>query len=439
MYSLLVFLFIGCSGGSKDRVESGEDTSDAWGALPAQPNVLFVLTDTMRADHLSPYGYHRDTTPWFNAFAEESVLFEQANSQNAWTPPSVSSIFTGFTARAHGVTSLHDGANDGSNMLLDGYSTLAELFQEAGYRTGAMVKSPVPQEATGFGQGFDSLVTVEGMVDHGTSGAELLASAVSWLDTAALGDEAFFLYLHFMEPHTPYIAPTPYRDLFDEGWDSDLTGTHAELTAIRAGNTVATDDDREHLIALYDGELAYWDHQVSTLVSHVESLGLLEETIVVFVGDHGEQFGEHGDWLHGALYQENIHVPMVLRIPGLSGRRVSGQVQVMDITPTLAGLCGLSTVDNWQARDLRPSILKGQVEGGRAFSQYGTERALVNQDRMKLLFEDGAAKLFDLKTDPNELSDLAGRSEYEKVLNQLQAEIDDIFQVSEEIRSEFDN
>jgi arylsulfatase A-like enzyme len=430
---------VGCSGGTKDLVESGADTSDAWSALPSQPNVLFVLTDTMRADRLSAYGYYRDTTPWFKKFAEESVLFEQANSQNAWTPPSVSSIFTGFTARAHGVTALHDGANDGSNVLLDGYSTLAELFQAAGYRTGAMVKSPVPQEATGFGQGFDSFVTVEGMVDHGTSGEELVASAVSWLDDAALGDEAFFLYLHFMEPHTPYIAPLPYRDLFDEGWDSDLTGTHAELTDIRAGNTVATDDDREHLIALYDGELAYWDSQVSTLVSHVESLGLLDETIVVFVGDHGEQFGEHGDWLHGALYQENIHVPMVLRIPGLSGRRVSGQVQVMDITPTLAGLCGLSTVDKWQARDLRPSILKGQAEGGRAFSQYGTERSLVNQDRMKLLFEDGAAKLFDLKTDPNELSDLAGRSEYAQVLKQLQAEIDDIFQVSQEIRNEFDN
>jgi arylsulfatase A-like enzyme len=283
---------------------------------------------------------------------------------------------------------------------LGGYATLAELFQEAGYRTGALVKSPVPREETGFGQGFDSFVTVEGMVDHETSGEELVASAKNWLDTAALGSEAFFLYLHFMEPHTAYVAPMPYRDLFDEGWDSELTGTHAEVSAIRAGTLEATSDDREHLLALYDGELAYWDHQVSTLVAHVEALGLLEETIVVFVGDHGEQFNEHGDWLHGALYQENIHVPMVLRIPGLSGRRISGQVQVMDITPTLAGLCGLASVDAWQARDLRPAILQGGVEDGSAFSQYGTERALVNQDRMKFLFEDGEAKLFDLKADP---------------------------------------
>jgi arylsulfatase A-like enzyme len=427
-------LFIGCSGGAKESDEAG-DTSLGWGDLPAQPNVLFVLTDTMRADHLSPYGYHRDTTPWFKEFSEEAVLFEQANSQNAWTPPSVSSIFTGLTARAHGVTTLHDAANEGSNLLLDGYSTLAELFQEAGYRTGAMVKSPVPREETGFGQGFDSFVTVEGLVDYDTSGEELVASAISWLDTVALGSESFFLYLHFMEPHTAYIAPIPYRDLFDEGWDSELTGTHAEVSDIRAGKIVATADDREHLIALYDGELAYWDHQVSTLVSHVESLGILEETIVVFVGDHGEQFNEHGDWLHGALYQENIHVPMVLRIPGLSGRRIAGQVQVMDITPTLAGLCGLSTVDVWQARDLRPSILQGEVQNGAAFSQYGTERALVNHEGMKLLFEDGAAKLFDLKADPMELANLADQSEYAEVLSQLQSEIDDIFQVSEGIRN----
>ena len=432
-------LLVGCGGGATDSKESGADSAGAWSGLPEQPNVLFVLTDTLRADHMSPYGYHRDTTPWFSEFAAESVLFERANSQNAWTPPSVSSIFTGLTARAHGVTSLHDPEGDGGNILFEDHQTIAELFSEAGYRTGALVKSPVPREETGFSQGFDSFETVPGMIAHETSGAELVASAQTWLDTAVLGSDPFFLYLHFMEPHAAYIAPLPYRVQFDEGWDSDLEGSHAELADIRAGRAEATADDREHLVALYDGELAYWDHQVSTLIAHVKSLGILEETIVVFVGDHGEQFNEHGDWLHGALYQENIHVPMVLRIPGLTGRRISGQVQVMDVTPTLAGLCGLPPVEIWQARDLRGEILSGEVTEGSAFSQYGTERALVNQDGMKFLFEDGAAKLFDLRADPNEQVDLSTDADYAEILAALEAEVEEVFKESAALRERFDN
>ncbi len=430
MRILMVLMgLISCGSNKVDSV----DSADLWAGLPPRPNVLFVLTDTLRADNLSPYGYHRDTTPWFDAFAAESVLFEEATSQNAWTPPSVSSIFTGLYARAHGVVALHDTTETGSNVLAEGHHTLAELFSDAGYRTGALVKSPVPEAERGYAQGFGSFETVSGFVAHETSGEELAASARAWLDEATAFDEPFFLYLHFMEPHTPYIAPSPYREQFDEGWDSTLEGTHAEILKFRTGESEASSEDRERLLSLYDGELAYWDVQVASVVSHLEQLGLLEESIVVFVGDHGEQFFEHGDWLHGALYQENIHVPMVLRIPSVTGRRIPGPVQLMDITPTLAGLCGLNPVDIWQARDLRPSIALGRVTEGRSFSQYGTERSLVNADRMKFLFEDDTARLFDLMADPLEQNDLGMEPEYSEILSNLQAEANQILRSSSEI------
>jgi arylsulfatase A-like enzyme len=429
--SALIFLM---SCGSKE-VDSS-DTADLWAGVPEHPNVLFVLTDTLRADHLTPYGYHRDTTPWFEAFAAESVLFEEATSQNAWTPPSVSSIFTGLYARAHGVVALHDATGTGGNVLAEAHHTLAELFSEAGYRTGALVKSPVPEADRGYAQGFGSFETVSGMIAHETSGEELAAGARAWLDEASAFEEPFFLYLHFMEPHTPYIAPLPYREQFDEGWDSALQGTHAEILKIRSGESEASSDDRERLVSLYDGELAYWDVQVASVVSHLEELGLLEESIVVFVGDHGEQFAEHGDWLHGALFQENIHVPMVLRIPGVTGRRIPGPVQLMDITPTLAGLCGLKPLGIWQARDLRQAIGKRRATGGSVFSQYGTERSLVNTNRMKFLFEDGAAKLFDLEADPLEQNDLAWNPDFSKVLSNLEAEANQILESSSEIAAQ---
>jgi arylsulfatase A-like enzyme len=436
---LAMVMLMSCGEQRGEKQLDSSDTAGLWAGLPEHPNVLFVLTDTLRADHLNSYGYHRDTTPWFEAFAAESVLFEEATSQNAWTPPSVSSIFTGLYARAHGVVAFHDPTETGGNVLVEAHHTLAELFSEAGYRTGALVKSPVPRAETGFSQGFGSFETVSGKISHGTSGEELATSAMAWLDEAAPFEEPFFLYLHFMEPHTPYIAPSPYAEQFDEGWDSEFEGTHVEMVDLRSGEKKATADDREHIVSLYDGELAYWDVQVAKVVSHLEQLGLLEETLVVFVGDHGEQFGEHGDWLHGALYQENIHVPMVLRIPGVGGRRIPGPVQVMDITPTIAALCGLSPLAIWQARDLRPSIALGRATRGSVFAQYGTERALVSPDRMKFLFEDGVARLFDLHVDPHEQNDLAGDPAYSELLSDLQREADQILDASADIAAGIGN
>lgn len=398
-----------------------------------QYNVVLILTDTFRADHIGAYGYSRDTTPWFDTFAQDAVLFERATSQNAWTPASVSSLFTGLYTRSHGViTYIPFEATEGS-VLKEEHVTIAELFSEAGYTTAALIKSPVPQVVSGYSQGFDSFEKVPGREAYEESGGDLADAAISWLSENLSSEKPSFLYLHFMEPHAPYIAPQPYHDQFDEGWDSDLQGTHAEVMAFRNGSAVATADDIGHLLSLYDGEIAYWDSQVQRIVEHIDSLGMSDDTIIAFVGDHGEQFNDHGDWLHGALYQENIHVPLVVRVPGVEGARISEPVQMMDLGPTLAELCGVGAVDYWQARSLAAVFNGGSVPGEPIFYEYGTERGVRTAGGMKMLFEDGVYRLFDLNNDPGELVDLGEVPAYETVLTELKEIERTIFAESDEI------
>ena len=419
-----------------DTVETGDPLEELTAGLPDKPNVLLVLTDTLRADRTSVYGHERDTTPWLNSWAEDAIVFEQALSANAWTPPSVSALFTGLYTSAHGVTALGLNAPSDDAVLASHHITLAELFQSAGYQTGAIVKSPVPRAEAGFDQGFNSMVTVDGKQAHSTSGEELVAAAKEWLGTHANASEPFFLYTHFMEPHAPYIAPEPYFEMHDEGYDSTVTGSYSQVLDFRNGNETFTNEDVLRLRALYDGELTYWDQQIQSLVGYLTELNVQEETIVAFVGDHGEQFYEHGDWFHGALYQENIHVPLIVQIPGVSGRRVEGPVQMIDLTPTLAGLCGLEEVPHWQARSLASAMVTGETGSEPVYFEYGDDLGLLRQDGMKVSGVKGKAKLFDLSVDPTEQNDLSDDPAYQDLLDEMKAEVLSILTSSRALANE---
>ena len=372
---------------------------------PVEPrNVLLVVVDTLRADHLQAWGYGRQTSPVLSDWAADAVRFEHAIAPDAWTVPSVSSLWTGLYPAAHGVLAHNTDARIDDDELVPELTTLPELFQAAGFQTGGLVKSPVIRADRGHGQGFDSLETVPGKVDYDTSGSELTDAAVDWL--SAHDQDPFFLYLHYMEPHTHYIAPAPFYDLFAEGTDSELVGTHAEVKGFLDGTSQASAADIARVNALYDGELAYLDTQLERLFSHLASTGRDRDTAVVVVGDHGEQFGEHGGWIHGDLWQENLRVPLILKVPGLAGRDVPGWVQSLDLTATLAGVFGLEPVPEWHSRDLAEALLGGTVPDEPVFFEYANERGVITPDGWKYFWDGGAPHLFDLDSDPWEQADL---------------------------------
>ncbi len=402
-------------------------------ARAEQPNVIVVLVDTLRADHLEPYGYGKSVSPRVASWAEDAVVFENAISQNAWTVPSVASLLSGMYPRAHQCLDFQEGATVEMDTLSPDQDMVAEQFQAAGYTTAAIVKTKVIAAERGFGQGFDSYTFVPGSQAWGPAGKELTDASIAFLEKQ--GDQPFFLYLHYMDPHSPYQAPDEYYEKYVSSNGSTLTGAHEEVKAFKTGGAAATEADIERLYALYDGEIAYWDQHFGRLLDALDALGMADTTVVVLTADHGEQFGEHGGWFHEHLYQENIHVPLAISAPGAAGARVATRVQQMDVAPTVASLAGVKHGTHWQGRDLSPAMSGGETPAGDTYAEYAHKKTLISADGFKIILGEGGDLMFDLNKDPGETTNIVA-TEAAKFA-ELQARLIDIFKSSQAMADKF--
>ena len=315
------------------------------------PNVLLICIDTLRADHLGCYGYgRRPTSPALDALAARSTLFRGTSATACWTKPSVPSIFTGTFPLQHGVYrgSARGGEGTVSDVLPDGARTLAEVFREHGYATAAFVRNAQLRVGMGFEQGFDLYR------DKAGDAREIRWRATDWLDERDPG-RPFFLYLHLLDCHWPYPVPDEYAGLF-----VDLEATEfvrrddwRELRdAVNDGRTELSDEQREALIALYDGAIRYADDQMGRLFARLEREGIAEETIVCIVSDHGEEFGEHGRIGHGhGLYETLLHVPWILHVPGRPAAVLDVPTSLVDLYPTLLGAAGIGSGERTEGVD----------------------------------------------------------------------------------------
>jgi len=311
-------------------------------AKSAHPNVILICLDTVRADHMGFNGYSkRPTTPTLDALAARSVVFADASSSAGWTKPSVPSFLTGTPPAVHGV---YEGSARGevgvtSDVLPEGAVTLAEVFSDAGYETGAFLQNAQLRKGMGFEQGFATFVDEAGRAD------EIRESGLEWLDQHAAEEESgapFFLYLHFLDAHWPYPVPDEYATLWASpeaiapyrGGDS-----RALRDAINHGETPFGAEERETLTALYDGSIRYLDDQLGLLLAGIEDRGLAGDTVVALVSDHGEEFGENGRIGHGhGLSEGLLRVPFLIHVPGgsgLSGLTIETPVSLLDLFPTL--------------------------------------------------------------------------------------------------------
>lgn len=393
-----------------------------------RPNVLVYLVDTLRADHLGCYGYgRRKTSPEIDAFATDAVLFEEALAQSSWTRSSVASLLTGRLPTSHGV----EGRGDA---LSPEATTLAEVLRKAGYATAAFVTNGNAGEPFGFAQGFD---TFELLGEDGSRRAlhalsdTVNRAAFSWLDENR--GRPFFLYLHTMEPHAPYAPPgqTPEpaalsdeeaeamevlreRSLARFGESADVVpGSMTWMQGLHRGILSAKPSRVQALLKLYDGEIERNDRNFGRLLEHLKEKGLYDDTVVVFVADHGEEFYDHGGWEHGkTLYQEQLKVPLIVRFPeGPFGVRAAGTAQQVDLLPTLAGYLGLTLPDGVQGEDLRAWL---GTEGPRAVCSHleldGVAAESLVEGPFKVLCKLSDAfgcELYNLEEDPGETLDLA--------------------------------
>lgn len=373
-----------------------------------RPNVIVILVDTLRADKIGTYGYtRRKTTPNLDAFAAGGQVWEQAVSQNAWTVPSVASLFTGVDPQAHRTLNFKQGQKLETDTIADAHDTLAESFKAGGYTTAAFIKSTVISTSHGFSQGFDTFQIVGGKDQAwGYSARDLNDAAIPWLTTQIKSGKPFYAYLHFMDPHSPYKAPEPWYSKYKGSYTGKMDGAHVQLEeAFKAGTLTAA--DWEHELALYDAEIEYFDTEFGRLWGELQKAGVGQNTIVVFTADHGEAFNEHKNVFHGNLYQENIHVPVIVRGPGIKAGRMKHYSQVIDIPPTVAELAGTPKGKYWQGKSMVSAMAGGAGHTNAVYSEYAGHRMVIEPSTgLKLILGDGAGKLYDLKADPLEANNL---------------------------------
>jgi len=329
----------------------------------SKTNVIVYLVDALRADHLGCYGYGRATSPQIDAFAGDSVLFEKASSTSSWTMPGVSSIFTGLEPDAHRVIQF-------SSALEDKFTTMAELLQKNGWTTWQVVANPYPfMPETNLAQGFDGGLYLDwGEPVPLTTAADLNGSIFPWLEDRK--SEPFFLYVHTMDVHSPYRPPAEYAEMFDPDYTGSITGDIPYFPdSYGADWTKLPERDLEHVKALYDASIRFNDTEFGRLLDKLKELDLYDDTMVVFVADHGEALWDHPadadiavGWGHGmTLYEEVLHIPLIVKFPGskYGGVRVESPVSQIDLLPSIADVVGATAPDNL------PGVNLADVAAGR--------------------------------------------------------------------------
>jgi arylsulfatase A-like enzyme len=381
---------------------------------PARPRHLVLISiDTLRQDRLGAYGYPRPTSPALDALAARGVVFENAFSPCSWTVPSHVSLLTGLHPSRHGVRGRRDRIGASA-------TTLAEWLQARGFETGAVVNSNLLDATRGFARGFDHFERV-GFQRFAPAAPEVHARALRWLE--GRGERPFFLFLHHYDVHSDYSPAPEYRRMFLRPYAGIATGATGQLAAQRLGRLELGPVDAERLSDLYDAEIRQLDDELGRFFAELERRGVLRETAVIVTSDHGEEFLEHGGFLHGrTLHGELVRVPLVLAGPGIpAGRRVASPASLEDVLPTAASLLGVDAPAQLDGVDLSASF-RGGPEPGRERTLWfetdwwleqpeGSWKRAVQQGRWKLHYgrPDDRFALYDLATDPGERTDLAAQ------------------------------
>ena len=325
-------------------------------------NVILVSLDTVRADHLVCYGYGPATSPNLDKLAADGVRFAHASSASSWTLVSHMSLMTSLTAAHHGV--LHEDWDADPSIV-----TLADVLREGGFATGAFTSGGYVGSRFGFAKGFDFYID-GGMSARQPRAAAMLSNKVSdWLGRNA--DKKFFLFLHTYQPHDPYSSPAPWgQALLPPGARFTSLDLRAYLTP-QGDFKRLSDADRANVIGLYDGDIRYTDEAfIGPLVKRLRELGLYDRTLIVVTSDHGEEFFDHGSWLHGlTLHEEQIHVPLIVKRPGSRSRglTVRDRVQAPDVLPTILDELGIPIpAVRLDGQSLAP-LFKGRAPAARDF------------------------------------------------------------------------
>jgi len=362
-----------------------------------RPNLVLIIIDTLRADHLGCYGYGRNTSPVLDRLAGEGLMFTDAWAQASWTKPSTATILTSLPTYDHGAVKRFD-------TLPSRVWTLSEGLAAAGYRTGAFIANGwIGNDHFNFNQGYDQFIKVEGKAD------DVCTRGIEWL---ALDSETpSFLYLHLMDPHTPYSPPEDLRAEFDRGYVGDVLSLPAGDDLYKSHSL--TRENVEYLVDLYDAEIRSADRALGVFLEGLDALGIRDSTVLCITADHGEEFNDHGAFGHGGtLFEEQLEVPLVIAGPGVvpGGEIHEGLVRHMDIAPMLFGLLGLPVPDAFMGRNPLAEQAEPLYWALADLDKDRWKSVAVRVKQLKLIRSyapEASLELYDLDADPSESRNLA--------------------------------
>ncbi len=378
----------------------------AFGCARDRPtNVVLIVVDTLRADHLGFYGYDRPTSPELDKWASRGLVFEQALAPSPWTLPTFGSILTGLLPIQHGAGARYQSEKKWRRSPMSReVVTLPEILRQQGFATGAIVNNPFLREHFGAARGFDVYD-----YEKGRQADTVVDLAQAWI--AARQDRPFFLMVHLIDPHLPYDAPESVAGKFGEVSSPSLT-TRGRKSIVEALSDL-TDADREAIGIRYDEEVAFVDRELGRLLAFLEEQSLLKRTLVVLTSDHGEELFDHGGFEHGhSMFQELLRVPLVLWGPGIEAGRQAMPVSLHDLTPTIVAAVGGAVPEGLAGTSLWKVMQQGKRLPRREFlaqnTLWGRERQAVVVWPYKLILEPRSEfrQLFNLEMDPGETRNL---------------------------------
>ncbi len=365
-----------------------------------KPSLVLVTIDTLRADRLGCYGYHRETSPNVDELARESILFERAYTTMATTLPAHASMMTGTYTLTHRVQAnvafIPRSLDDATSLR-----TLAEMLRDQGYETAAFVSAAPLKRHSGIDRGFE---TFSQPAAWQRSGRKTTKRALKWLNDRS--DRPFFLWVHYFDPHWPYSPPEEFRNRFR---DTSRLAEYLESLGVsknRSRNILRINN-------AYDAEIRYTDEAVGRLLDRLQQMKIWDDLVVVLTADHGEGMGQH-DWVyHGKIYNEQLRIPLLIKLPGMrESRRIRRVTSLVDLLPILSSATGLPIQeidhDQFQGIDvLSPKVQRTRIYAERVHRKdpawgQGRRFALMSADWKYLHSPDEVDVLYDLGEDPHE-------------------------------------
>lgn len=394
-----------------------------------KPNVLLIVVDTLRADHMGCYGYSRKTTPHIDSeLAEKGAVFLNAFTQSPWTKPAMGALFTSLYP--------HDAQmNNKDTILPDEFVTLAEALKKKGYHTVSFHTAYWASKIFNTDQGFDEYHELIDLNDGSSEPAPAVtARFIEWIEKNQ--DKKYFAYLHYMDPHKPYLAPREFNAMFVAdpsklprpmgprammgGWNPYKPKSIDRGWELEASKDL-TKENKQRIINYYDAEIRFTDDALGRLFSKLKELDIMDDTLIIFTADHGEEFWEHGTYEHGhTLYNEIMRIPLIIRYnKNINPQKVNALAGLIDIYPTIMDIVNLPSSRTLKGISLMPALVGNAAPRSSVFCEgilanRGIEKNAVIGTQWKLIDHIGSKnrelELYDLSNNPIELENVVAQN-----------------------------